>query len=80
MIGDPGKRPLPAGSAVLRRPGRAATRFPQRRGAARQRGRPGAYLMSFSDIFVPLTILFAGLAMFALLKKKPEGIGGGGGH
>jgi DHA2 family multidrug resistance protein len=38
--------------------------------------------MSFIDVFLLLTLLFAGLGAFALLMKKPgpAGGGGGGGH
>jgi len=41
-----------------------------------------AYVLSFGDVFLLLTILFAGLGIFALLMKKPQpmGAGGGGGH
>ena len=38
-----------------------------------------AYLLSFSDVFMLLTLLFGGLAIFSLLMKKPEMAGGGGG-
>ena len=40
-----------------------------------------AYVMSFADVFMLLTILFAGLGVFALVMKKPAPLGGGaGGH
>jgi len=40
-----------------------------------------AYVMSFADVFLLLTVLFAGLGVFALLMKKPAPVGGGaGGH
>ena len=40
-----------------------------------------AYVLSFIDVFLILTVLFAGLGIFALLMKKPAAAaGGGGGH
>jgi DHA2 family multidrug resistance protein len=40
-----------------------------------------AYVMSFIDVFLLLTLLFAGLGAFALLMRKPgQAAGGGGGH
>jgi DHA2 family multidrug resistance protein len=40
-----------------------------------------AWMMSFMDVFTLLTALFASLALFALLMRKPpETAGGGGGH
>jgi DHA2 family multidrug resistance protein len=41
-----------------------------------------AYLQSFIDVFMLLTILFAGLVLMAMLlsKPKPVGAGAGGGH
>jgi DHA2 family multidrug resistance protein len=35
-----------------------------------------AYVMSFADVFLLLTVLFAGLGVFALLMKKPAPVGG----
>ncbi|GAB1582993.1 DHA2 family efflux MFS transporter permease subunit [Phyllobacterium phragmitis] len=43
--------------------------------------RQQATLMSFIDVFFILTLLFASLAVFALLLRKPgKAAGGGGGH
>ena len=41
-----------------------------------------AYILSFMDVFVLLTALFAGLVLMTLLLKKPKAApaGGGGGH
>ncbi len=40
-----------------------------------------ATVMSFIDVFYLLTFLFASLALFAMLMRKPpEAAGGGGGH
>jgi MFS transporter, DHA2 family, multidrug resistance protein len=40
-----------------------------------------AWLMSFMDVFYLLTVLFASLAVFAMLMRKPPAAaGGGGGH
>jgi MFS transporter, DHA2 family, multidrug resistance protein len=41
-----------------------------------------AWMMSFMDVFYMLTVLFASLAVFALLMRKPPAAagGGGGGH
>jgi len=40
-----------------------------------------AYVMSFIDVFMLLTVLFAGLGVFALVLKKPAAApAGGGGH
>jgi len=40
-----------------------------------------AYIMSFIDIFLLLTFLFAGLIVCALAIRRPQsGVGGGGGH
>ncbi|HWK67381.1 MAG TPA: DHA2 family efflux MFS transporter permease subunit [Rhizobiaceae bacterium] len=40
-----------------------------------------ATLMSFADVFYLLTVLFASLAVFAMLMRKPPAsAGGGGGH
>jgi len=39
-----------------------------------------AALMSFIDVFTLLTVLFASLAIFAMMMRKPAGAGGGGGH
>ena len=40
-----------------------------------------AYLLSYSDVFLLLTVLFGGLAVFSLLMKKPgQAPAGAGGH
>jgi DHA2 family multidrug resistance protein len=40
-----------------------------------------AALMSFMDVFYLLTVLFASLAIFAIMMRKPPAAaGGGGGH
>jgi DHA2 family multidrug resistance protein len=40
-----------------------------------------AQVMAFADIFYLLTVLFALLAVFAIMMRKPpESAGGGGGH
>jgi DHA2 family multidrug resistance protein len=40
-----------------------------------------AYVLSFVDVFLLLTVLFAGLGIFALVLKKPAPVGAGaGGH
>ena len=39
-----------------------------------------AWLMSFMDVFYLLTVLFASLAVFAMLMRKPPAAAGGGGH
>ena len=40
-----------------------------------------AWMMSFMDVFTLLTVLFASLALFAvLMRKPPAAAGGGGGH
>jgi DHA2 family multidrug resistance protein len=40
-----------------------------------------ASVLSFVDVFVLLTVLFAGLGIFALAMKKPQPVGAGaGGH
>jgi len=40
-----------------------------------------AYVMSFGDVFLLLTVLFGGLGIFSLLMKRPQAVGGGaGGH
>jgi DHA2 family multidrug resistance protein len=40
-----------------------------------------AALMSFIDVFYLLTVLFASLALFVMvIRKPPESAGGGGGH
>ena len=39
-----------------------------------------ASLLSFMDVFYILTLLFASLAVFAMLMRKPPASGGGGGH
>jgi MFS transporter, DHA2 family, multidrug resistance protein len=40
-----------------------------------------AWLLSFMDVFFLLTVLFASLALFAMLMRKPpDTAGGGGGH
>jgi MFS transporter, DHA2 family, multidrug resistance protein len=40
-----------------------------------------AYVMSFADVFLLLTVLFAGLGIFALVMKRPQPVGAGaGGH
>jgi MFS transporter, DHA2 family, multidrug resistance protein len=43
--------------------------------------RQQAWTLSFMDVFYLLTVLFASLAVFALLMRKPPAAaGGGGGH
>ena len=43
--------------------------------------RQQASLMSIADVFLLLTVLFGGLAVFAMVMKKPEAMAeGGGGH
>jgi DHA2 family multidrug resistance protein len=39
-------------------------------------------VMAFADVFLMLTVLFVGLALFALIMKRPPDAvqGGGGGH
>jgi MFS transporter, DHA2 family, multidrug resistance protein len=37
-------------------------------------------VMAFSDVFLMLTVLFAGLAMAAVIVRKPSGAAGGAGH
>jgi DHA2 family multidrug resistance protein len=39
-----------------------------------------AWLMSFMDVFYLLTVLFASLAVFAMLMRKPPAAASGGGH
>jgi DHA2 family multidrug resistance protein len=39
-----------------------------------------AWMMSFMDVFYLLTVLFASLAIFAMLMRKPPAAAGGGGH
>jgi DHA2 family multidrug resistance protein len=39
-----------------------------------------AYVLSFIDVFMLLTGLFAVLAFGVVLMKKPEAVAGGGGH
>ena len=40
-----------------------------------------AYVMSFADVFMLLTVLFAGLGVFSLLMQKPgQAPAGAGGH
>ncbi len=39
-----------------------------------------AEVMSFADVFFVLTFLFAGLALFAPLMKKPSDVAGGSGE
>jgi DHA2 family multidrug resistance protein len=38
-----------------------------------------AYVLSFIDVFLMLTVLFAGLSLCTMLMKKPKPVGGGGG-
>jgi DHA2 family multidrug resistance protein len=43
--------------------------------------RKQANVLSFSDVFLVLTLLFSGMALMALLMRRPEGASpGGGGH
>ncbi|HEY4203156.1 MAG TPA: DHA2 family efflux MFS transporter permease subunit [Devosiaceae bacterium] len=39
-----------------------------------------AYILSFIDVFLLLTVLFGGLAICAMLMQKPAARAGGGGH
>ncbi|MNV96443.1 hypothetical protein D3C71_1914540 [compost metagenome] len=40
-----------------------------------------AMILSFSDVFVILTVLFLSLILGVMMIKKPEGVGpSGGGH
>ncbi|WP_342359531.1 DHA2 family efflux MFS transporter permease subunit [Terrarubrum flagellatum] len=39
-----------------------------------------ALVLSFSDVFLVLTLLFAGLACVVVFVRKPAAAGGGGGH
>ena len=42
--------------------------------------RQQAWVMAFSDVLWILSVLFAGLALGAVLMKKPQGGGAAGGH
>jgi len=42
--------------------------------------RQQAWVMSFADVFWVLTLLFAGLAIAAMMMKKPEAAAAPAGH